>query len=148
MRMTFHTDYALRMLIYAALRADRASTVSEVADAYGLSRNHLLKVALRLRQLGVIVTARGRAGGIRIAVAPETIRIGALVRAVEEDFSLVECMRSGGGECAIAPACTLKFMFGEALEAYLAVLDRYTLADLVSRRAPLQSLLGIDARAA
>jgi Rrf2 family nitric oxide-sensitive transcriptional repressor len=148
MRMTFHTDYALRMLIYAAVRGDRASTVSEVAAAYGLSRNHLLKVALRLRRIGVIETARGRTGGIRIAVALETIRIGSLVRSVEEDSSLVECMRGGGEDCAISPVCTLTGMFCKALNAYLAVLDRYTLANIVRRPAPLKSLLGIDARAA
>ncbi len=148
MRMTQHTDYALRMLIFLATRPERACTVSDVADAYRLSRNHLLKVALRLRRYGVIDTMRGRSGGIRLAKQPHEINIGALVRWTEEDFSLVECLQSGGGSCAISPICRLKGMFGEALEAYLAVLDRYTLADATHNRLGLRSLLGLDAEAA
>ncbi|CAH1651845.1 Rrf2 family transcriptional regulator [Chelatococcus asaccharovorans] len=144
MRMTFHTDYALRMLIYAALRPDGVCTVNDVAVTYGLSRNHLLKVALTLRNLGLIETIRGRSGGIRIAKAPAEINIGALVRATEEDFSLVECMQGVGGTCAISPACRLKGVFAEALAAYLAVLDTYTLADIVRNRAVLKPLLGIS----
>ncbi|CAH1694127.1 HTH-type transcriptional regulator NsrR [Hyphomicrobiales bacterium] len=143
MRMTFHTDYAIRMLIYAALRPGGVCTVNDVAVAYGLSRNHLLKVALTLRDLGFIETIRGRSGGIRIAVAPEEINIGALVRSTEEDFSLVECMQGAGGACVISPACRLKGVFAEALTAYLAVLNKYTLADIVRNRAVLQPLLGI-----
>ena len=148
MRMTFHTDYALRMLIFVALRPQETCTVNDVAETYGLSRNHLLKVALTLRNLGYIETTRGRSGGIRLAVSPDKINIGALVRATEEDFSLVECMQAKGGECVISPACMLKGMFSEALAAYLAVLDTYTLADAVRNRTVLGSLLGIDARAA
>lgn len=146
MRMTLHTDYALRMLIYVAARQNRPCTVSDVADAYGLSRNHLLKVALKLRHLGVIETMRGRAGGIRLAKTPESINIGALVRSTEEDFALVECMQ--GGNCAISPACRLKGIFGEALGAYLAVFDKYTLADVVRNRRALESLLDINLQAA
>ena len=148
MRMTQHTDYALRMLIYLAARLQGSCTVGEVADAYGLSRNHLLKVALRLGRLGVIATTRGRSGGIRMALRPEEINLGALVRRTEDDFSVVECMQDAGGACAISPACRLKGVFAEALEAYLAVLDRYTLADVVRNRAGLRPLLGIDAEAA
>lgn len=148
MRMTFHTDYALRMLIHVALQPTGACTVNEVAEAYGLSRNHLLKVALTLRNLGLIETMRGRSGGIRLARAPESINVGALVRSTEEDFSLVECMQSTGGACAISPACRLKGMFSEALDAYLAVLDGYTLADIIGNGAALGSLLGISGKAA
>lgn len=148
MRMTLHTDYALRMLIYLAMRPERICTVGDVAEAYHLSRNHLLKVALNLRKLGLIATARGRSGGIRIAKAPREINIGTLVRATEEDFGLVECLQAGGGLCVISPACRLKGMFGEALSAYLAVLDRYTLADIVRDRTALASLLEIDMQAA
>lgn len=148
MRMTLHTDYALRMLIYLASRPGRICTVSEVADAYRLSRNHLLKVALRLRRMGFIDTTRGRAGGIRLAKSPAEINLGALVRGTEEDFSLVECMQGTGGACVISPVCRLKGIFGEALEAYLAVLDRYTLADATRNHAGLKILLGLDAEAA
>ncbi len=148
MRMTFHTDYALRLLIYLAMRPDRACTVGDVAEAYQLSRNHLLKVALNLRKLGLITTIRGRSGGIRIARPAMEINIGALVRATEEDFALVECLQGGGGACAISPSCRLKGMFGEALAAYLSVLDKYTLADIVGNRTALGPLLGIDLKAA
>ena len=148
MRMTQHTDYALRMLIYLATRPDGACTVNEVAETYRLSRNHLLKVALRLRRLGVIATARGRSGGIRMALRPDEINLGALIRRTEDDYSLVECLQDSGGVCAISPACLLKGVFAEALDAYLKVFDRYTLADVVRNRAGLRPLLGIDAEAA
>ncbi|MGX5721726.1 Rrf2 family transcriptional regulator [Shinella zoogloeoides] len=148
MRMTLHTDYALRMLIYVATRRDGACTVNDVAEAYGLSRNHLLKVAQTLRHLGLVETTRGRAGGIRLARAPREIGIGALVRATEEEFSLAECMQAGGRACAISPACRLKGMLHEALGAFLSVLDKYTLADIVRDRASLGPLLGIDLAAA
>lgn len=148
MRMTQHTDYALRMLIFLASRPDRTCTVSDVADAYRLSRNHLLKVALRLRRLGVISTMRGRSGGIRLAKEPHEINLAELVRWTEEDFSLVECMQGGGGSCSISPICRLKGIFGEALEAYLAVLSRYTLADATHNQLGLRSLLGLNAEAA
>lgn len=148
MRMTLHTDYALRMLIYVASRRDGVCTVSDVAQAYGLSRNHLLKVAQTLRDLELIETTRGRAGGIRLAKAPEEISVGALVRATEEEFSLAECMQAGARACAISPSCRLKGMLHEALAAFLAVLDKYTLADIVQNRALLGPLLGIGAVAA
>lgn len=146
MRMTLHTDYALRMLVYAMARQDHSCTVAEVANAYRLSRNHLIKVAQTLRRLGVIETTRGRAGGIRLSKPPQSINLGRLVRATEENFSLVECMQ--GGNCAISPACRLKGIFAEALEAYLAVLDKYSLADITRNRRALGSLLGIDLKAA
>jgi Rrf2 family nitric oxide-sensitive transcriptional repressor len=105
----------------------------------------LLKVALRLRRLGFITTTRGRAGGIRLAKEPHEINIGTLVRGAEDGFALVECMQETGGACMISPVCLLKGMFGEALEAYLAVLDRYTLADATRNQAGLNALLGLDA---
>lgn len=148
MRMTQHTDYALRMLIYLASRPDHICTVSEVADAYRLSRNHLLKVALGLRRMGAIVTMRGRSGGIRLARKPEEINLGEMVRWTEEDFSLVECMQEHGGACVISPACRARSIFREALDAYLAVLDRYTLADTMRNPAAFSRLLGIEAQAA
>lgn len=148
MRMTLHTDYALRMLIYMATRPEGVCKVNDVAESYGLSRNHLLKVAQTLRDLGLVETTRGRTGGIRLAKAPEEIAVGALVRATEEEFTLAECMQAGGRACAISPACRLKGMLHEALGAFLAVLDKYTLADIVRNRASLGPLLGIDAVAA
>ena len=148
MRMTLHTDYALRMLIYVATRREGLCTVNDVAEAYRLPRNHLLKVAQTLRDLGFVETVRGRAGGIRLAKAPDEIAIGELVRATEEEFSLAECMQAQGRPCAISPACRLKGMLHEALGAFLSVLDKYTLADIVRDRASLGPLLGIDLAAA
>lgn len=144
MRMTLRTDYALRMLIYLAMRPDGVCTVNDVAEAYQLPRNHLLKVAQTLRDLGFVETTRGRAGGIRLAKPPAAIGLGTLVRATEEEFSLAECMQAQGRPCAISPACNLKGLLHEALAAFLAVLDKYTLADLVKNHATLGAFLGIS----
>ncbi|MEP9373824.1 Rrf2 family transcriptional regulator [Mesorhizobium sp. KR1-2] len=147
MRMTSHTDYALRMLIYLAVRPDVPCTVSDVAEAYGLSRNHLLKVAHNLSKMGLVATARGRSGGIALALPPEEINLGRLVRRMEDDFALVECLKAEGGHCRITPACRLKGVVREALDAYLAVFDRYTLADLVENADALAPLLGLSSAA-
>ena len=141
MKLTLHTDYALRMLIFLAVHEGRPSTVSDVAAAYALSRNHLLKVALKLGRLGYVKTARGRFGGIALAVLPEAINLGDVVRATEDGFALVECQRPEGGACVISSACRLKDIVGEAAQAFLAVLDAYTLADLVGNRTLLEQLL-------
>ena len=143
MRMTLHTDYGLRMLTYLAAHPGRSCTVGEIAETYGLSRNHLLKVALKLGRNGFVETTRGRAGGLRLARAPAAIGIGAAVRCLEEDFALVECFNGGGG-CIIAPACRLKGIFGEALAAYMAVLDTYTLQAAVENSSALRLLFGTD----
>lgn len=147
MRMTLHTDYALRMLIYMATQPDDLCTVNDVAEAYQLPRNHLLKVAQTLRDLGFVETTRGRTGGIRLVKPPGEIVLGALVRATEEEFSLAECMQAQGRPCAISPACQLKGMLHEALAAFLAVLDKYTLADIASDLDILGPFLGINVKA-
>lgn len=148
MRLTLHTDYALRLLIYIAARPDAMCAVNEVAHAYQLSHNHLVKVAQKLRDIGLVETSRGRAGGIRLAQPISKINLGALVRATEQDFSIADCMQARGQSCAISPACRLKGMFHEALAAFLSVLDRYTLADVMQNRASLGPLLGIETAAA
>jgi Rrf2 family nitric oxide-sensitive transcriptional repressor len=142
MRMTLQTDYALRMLIYLAIHDPRPSTVHDVAESYGISRNHLLKIVLRLRDMGLVATARGRSGGIHLAVPPEKVNVGEVIRALGDEFPVVECMKSGGGACVLSPICRLKGIVREALGAYLAVFDKYTLADLVANRAELASVLG------
>jgi Rrf2 family nitric oxide-sensitive transcriptional repressor len=139
--MTLHTDYALRVLIYLALHDPRPSTVNDVAESYGISRNHLLKVVLRLRNLGLLATARGRSGGISLAVAPELINVGRLVRDLGNEFPVVECMKAGGNGCILSPICRLKGVVREALGAYLSVFDKYTLADLVANHAELAGVL-------
>lgn len=142
MRMSLQIDYALRMLIYLAIHDPQPSTVNDVAESYGISRNHLLKILLKLRDMGLVATARGRSGGIRLAVAPETVNVGEVIRVFGDDFPLVECMKSGGGACVLSPICRLKGIVQEALGAYLSVFDKYTLADLVANREELAGVLG------
>ena len=143
MRVTYQTDYALRLLMYLAVQPDRACRVGDVAEAYNLSRNHLLKVALRLGKLGYVKTLRGRAGGIALARSPEEINLGQVIRQMEDSFALVECMGAGGGACVISPACKLKGVFRKALNAFLAVFDAHTLADIVVNSADLFELLAV-----
>ena len=129
MRLTLHTDYAMRMLISLALHRGTL-TVQEIALQYGLSRNHLLKIALRLKAAGFVQAVRGRSGGVSLARDPSHINIGQVIRAMEDDFHLVECLRREGGQCVLTPACQLKDLAREALDAFLSVFDRYSLADL------------------
>ena len=129
MRLTRYTDYALRTLIYIGLREPRQSSIAEIARAYGISESHLTKVVHQLGRLGLIQTIRGRGGGLRLAKPPAEIVVGAVVRATEDDLALVECFAAGS--CAITAPCRLRRVLGEALAAFLAVLDGYTLADLL-----------------
>lgn len=145
MRLTTFTDYCLRVLMYVGARDNTTVTVEEISTSYGISRNHLTKVVLRLGQLGYLSTARGRGGGMTLARPADQINLGALIRQTEEDLALVECFRGRSGSCAIEPACVLKNVFGEALAAFLAVLDGYTLADLLAPRRKLAKLLGMTA---
>lgn len=148
MKLTLYTDYALRMLIFLAVHDGRPATVSDVAKAYGLSRNHLLKVALNLGRLGYVRTARGRSGGISLAVPPEDINLGKVLRAMEDGFALVECLGPGGGGCIISPACRLKGIVSKAVEAFLAVFDTHTLADLAGNSLLLEELLEMPGKPA
>ena len=130
MRLTSYSDYSLRLLMYAALKAGRLVTIQEVADAYGISKNHLMKVAFQLGRHGILETVRGRNGGLRLARKPEQIRLGEVVRITEEDFTMVECFDPTTNSCAIIRPCRLRGVLRKALDAYFAVLDEFTLADL------------------
>ena len=130
MHITRYTDYSLRVLIYLAAEGDRLATIQEIADSYDISKNHLMKVVHQLNKKGSIETIRGKKGGMRLHMAPQDINIGILVRETEQDLSIVECFSSKNA-CKITPVCGLKSMFGEALKAFLEVLDRYTLADVI-----------------
>jgi Rrf2 family nitric oxide-sensitive transcriptional repressor len=143
MRLTEHTDYALRTLIYLGVRGDRLTPVGEVADAYGLSKNHLLKVANHLAAAGYVQTVRGNGGGLRLAQPAEAINIGAVVRVTETDMNLVPCFCDAGG-CRIETGCLLRATLSSALRAFLAELDRTTLADLIKPRPMLKRLLGLE----
>nr|WP_106779693.1 Rrf2 family transcriptional regulator [Lysinibacillus timonensis] len=144
MRLTLYTDYSLRVLLYLGIKGpERLSTIKEIADNYHISKNHLMKVTYDLGQLGFIETIRGRGGGIRLAKDPKDINIGEVVRNTEEDFHLVECFNSENNLCRISPACQLKNALGEALKAYLQVLDQYTLADFLISKDELMKLLNM-----
>ena len=141
MRLSLHTDYALRSLIYLATMRDPATTAGAIATAYGISKNHLVKVLQRLRDLGYVETVRGRGGGVRLAQPPEDIRVGAVVRRTEDLGELVECFNLETNTCPLAPVCLLQRRLGEALRAYVEVLDRYTLADIATNRGALARAL-------
>jgi Rrf2 family transcriptional regulator, nitric oxide-sensitive transcriptional repressor len=143
MRLTRFTDYALRTLIYVGAHEPRQSSIAEIARAYAISETHLVKVVHQLGRLGLIRTTRGRGGGIRLGKLPSEIAVGAVIRQTEEDLALVECFV--GGACAITAPCRLRRVLGEALAAFLAVLDRYTLADLLADEAgpEIAMLLGL-----
>ena len=145
MRLTLHTDYSLRVLMFLGLRGEGLASIREIADAYGISENHLVKVVHRLGRAGFIQTVRGRGGGLRLALPPERIRIGEVVRQTEEDLAPVECFTARGepkprskvdeaAGCVIAGPCGLQSVLHEALRAYMAVLDRTTLSDLLQGR--------------
>ncbi|BAU47936.1 Rrf2 family transcriptional regulator [Sulfurifustis variabilis] len=146
MRLTTFTDYTLRVLMYLGLQEGRLSTIAEIARAYRVSENHLMKVVHYGATRGLLETVRGKGGGVRLGRTPEEIRIGELVRETEADTALVECFGAGNSDCRIAPACALRGVLGEAQEAFFRSLDRYTLADLLRPRARLAPLLKAPAR--
>ena len=137
MKLTRYTDYALRVLMHLAARPERLSSIAEIARIYRISQNHLMKVVHDLGKAGYVSAVRGRSGGLRLGRPAAEINIGEVVRHTEDGFDLVDC-----GSCVIAPACGLTGVLGEALRAFMAVLDGYTLADLVeSRRDSLRAFL-------
>jgi len=136
MRLTRYTDYALRVLTHLAAHPDRLCSIAEIARGYRISQNHLMKVVNDLAREGFVDSVRGRGGGIRLARSPAQISLGAVVRHTEEGFDLVDC-----GDCVIAPACGITGVLREALGAFMAVLDRYTLDDLMRRRTDIAALL-------
>jgi len=130
MRLTTFSDYALRVLMYAAAAGDRCITIEETAKAYKVSRAHLMKVVNVLTRSGYLKSIRGRSGGFSLAKPPEAINLGAVVRATEPDFALVECFTTGN-RCIIAKHCRLPEILNLALNAFAGTLDRYTLADIM-----------------
>ena len=140
MELSRFTDYSLRTLLYAGMHAGRTITVPEVATAYCISENHLVKIIHKLGKLGFLETKRGRSGGFQLSKTPSEINIGAVVRTTES-LVLVECLGQDGGTCPIVSACILKRVIAEARDAFLETFDRYTLQDLLKNRtALLQSL--------
>ncbi len=144
MRLTRYTDYAMRVLLYCAGQfarsgaegGDQLASIAQIARAYGISQNHLMKVVNDLVNAGYLESVRGRNGGIRLARPADQINVGALVRHTEDGFDLLEC-----GSCIIAPACGLTGVMAEALAAFMAVLDGYSLADVMARKGDFSFLL-------
>lgn len=136
MQLTRHTDYALRVLIHLAAAPEGRATIPQIAEAYGLSRNHLMKVVHSLAQGGFIATQRGRGGGFVLERAPEEISIGAVIRHSEPDMRMADC-----AACAIRPSCGLTGILAQATAAFLAVLDRHSLSDATRDRAGLAAII-------
>lgn len=132
----------MRLLIHLAVQPGGIATIRDIAAHYGISRNHLMKVANRAVQSGYVEAARGRSGGLRLAKPADQIRVGSVLRATE-DWVLAECFDPTSNTCAITGCCGLRSVLKEALEAYFAVLDRYSLADLVRRRRLLVQILNL-----
>jgi Rrf2 family transcriptional regulator, nitric oxide-sensitive transcriptional repressor len=143
MRLTSHTDFALRLLMSVAVMEERLVTIEELAKRHKLSRNHLMKVAQTLVAHGYVTGVRGRAGGLKLAKPASTIRMGEVVRALEDDIRLVECLGQGPTSCILSGACLLTRAMDRALEAFFAELDGMTLADLVAPRIALRQRLGV-----
>jgi Rrf2 family nitric oxide-sensitive transcriptional repressor len=143
LRLTAYTDYALRMLMFLALKEDGLATIAEIAARYGISKNHLMKVAHQLGVAGYVATARGRSGGLRLARAAGMIGLGDIVRLTEPDMAVVSCFDPKDTPCAIRRCCLLRGALDQAMQAFVAVLDEYSLSDLVQPRAKLQDLLAI-----
>ena len=136
MRLTSFTDYGFRMLMRMASAPGRAFSTAELAEEFGLSRNHLAKIMQRLAQAGIVETRRGSGGGALLARPAEEIRLGALIRMLEEDQPLVECLSSDGGECTLDGRCRLKARLRSAEASFLADMDRSTLADIALPAVP------------
>lgn len=143
MRLTVYTNYALRLMMYLALTEDGLATISEIAQSYAISKNHLMKVAYELGAAGYIETVRGRGGGLHLAKAPGMIRLGDVVRMTESDMAIVNCFQPIDAPCAIRPCCVLRGALGRAQTAFLETLDQYTLQDLIAPKARLRALLAI-----
>lgn len=137
MRLTRYTDYALRVLLYLAAHPDRLCSIGEMARSYGVSQNHLMKVVNDLVSAGLLESARGRFGGVRLARAPQDINVGAVVRHTEGCFDLVDC-----GSCVISGPCGLTGALRRATGAFIATLDGYTLSDLIPQPASVARLFG------
>lgn len=133
MQLTQFTDYSLRVLIYLAEKKEGLSTVSEIAEYHGISRNHLVKVIHNLALTGFIVTTRGRNGGMMLSRPPVEIVLGDVVRNTEPNFDIAECFNSANNCCVITPSCGLKSIFREAQEGFINAMDKHTLADAVAR---------------
>ena len=145
MQLTTYTDYALRVLMQVAINEEERVRIADVADAFGISHNHLTKIVHQLGGLGYLTTVQGRNGGMTLARPARRISVGKVVREFEQDFRLVECFEPDTSVCRIQSACRLRGILGEAMALFLNHLDGVTLAELIEPKAQLKSLLNIRA---
>lgn len=138
MRLTRYTDYAIRVLLHLAAHEDQTVSIQAIASAYGISKDHLMKVAQQLSKAGFVAAQRGRGGGLRLGRPAAEIRIGDIVRQTEDGFQLVDC-----GNCKVAPVCGLPRALNAATAAFLAVLDAQTLDQIVADQAAARRLLAL-----
>jgi len=131
MQLTRFTDYSLRTLLFLGAHPDRLCTIAEIAQAYGVSGNHLMKVVNRLSVAGYVEAVRGKGGGLRLARAPRLIHVGEVVRAMEERFDIVECLNAEHQACPLLPGCTLKSILVDAQRQFMSALDGHTLDDIL-----------------
>lgn len=143
MKLTAFTDYSLRVLIYLAAAPSRRATIAQIAAAFDVKENHLTKVVHFLGKQGWLSTVRGKGGGLGLARAAEAISVGRVVRDTEGAAMPAECFEADGGHCAIAGCCRLRGVLAEAVEAFYATLDRYTLADLARNQQSIVRVLNI-----
>lgn len=147
MRLTDYTDYSLRVMLYLAIKRDALVTIQEISDAYGISKNHLMKIVQQLGELGWVETLRGRNGGLRLAEQSLSLTVGEVVRATEHDFALVGCFDRDDSDthrtCVIEQQCRLKHVLDSARTAFFAELDRCTIGEIAQPAASLAGLLGI-----
>jgi Rrf2 family transcriptional regulator, nitric oxide-sensitive transcriptional repressor len=143
MKLSAYSDYSIRVLMQTALRRPERVTVDEVARTFGISRHHLVKVVHDLGRSGYLETRRGIGGGFTLARPPDEIRLGDIVRLGEESETVIDCIDGANRTCRLFPACRLKIVLDEAASAFFAVLDSYTLADLVKQPLKMRTLLEI-----
>lgn len=135
MQLSLHADYALRVLIYLGTHPDRVISTQEISEAYGISRNHLVRVVQTLAEHSYVLVQPGRSGGVKLARDPKTITLGDVVRQVEPNLRLVECFDPKTNKCPIVSACVLQGMLREALQAFVVSMNRYTLAEVLTTTA-------------
>ncbi len=143
MRLTLHTDYALRVLMYVAVKGQTLSTIPEIVERFDIPKGHVMKVVHHLAQKGYLHTIRGKRGGMQLARKPNQIVIGTVVRDMEQELGVLGCLQNARGYCRIEECCLLRNALRDAMNAFLATLDRYTLQDLIRPR-DLARLLKID----
>ncbi len=143
MQLTQFTDYSLRSLIYIALKKNTCN-INDIAKAYAISNNHLLKIIHNLSRLEMIQTTRGKNGGIRLAVNPAEVNLSELILKLESHFDLVPCFNQEKANCCIAPVCKLKKILFEAKKAFFDVLSQYSLADILQNESALGQLLNLS----